>query len=321
MSAVRVPSGVDEGLTWHYGDPTAEQRALASGRGVVDLSNRGVVVIEGPDRLTWLHNLTSQVFTGLQPGEATTAYVLDAQGHIRFVMHAVESGDRTWIWTEPGMAAGLASFLDSMRFMLRVEVSVREDVAVVWRAGDPGGDDRIVRVGRDSLGGHEAFVPRTVLASRLAEGEPVGTWAFDALRIGVGVPRIGVDTDDVTIPNELGVPSPAVALDKGCYPGQETVARIHNLGRPPRRLVRLLLDGSGSELPTVGDAVFLREAPEGRPVGFVGSSARHHESGPIALAMVKRSVPVDADLVVSGIAASQEALVDPEAGIHFRPRR
>ena len=135
------------------------------------------------------------------------------------------------------------------------------------------------------------------------------------LGIARGVPRFGVDTDHRTIPNEVGWIGPAVHLDKGCYRGQETVARVHTLGRPPRRLTLLHLDGTMNVLPAQGADVLL----DGRAVGFVGSSARHHELGPIALALLKRSTPVDAPLLADGIAAAQEVLVDPEVGLHVRP--
>ncbi len=143
-----------------------------------------------------------------------------------------------------------------------------------------------------------------------------GTWAYHALRIAAGVPRIGVDTDERSIPNELGLLGVAVHLDKGCYRGQETVGRVHNLGRPPRRLVLLHLDGTMEALPAPGATLQLGE----KPVGFVGSSARHYELGPIALGLVKRNIPIDATLVCDGIAASQQVLVDPEVGLHVRAR-
>ena len=159
------------------------------------------------------------------------------------------------------------------------------------------------------LGGVEAFLPADTELE-----DNAGTWAFEAMRIAAGVPRIFVDTDFKTIPNEIGLVG--THLNKGCYRGQETVARVHTLGRPPRRLVQLHLDGSRSELPEPGAAL----EHGGRAVGFVGSAARHHELGPIALGLIKRNVPVDADLTVSGIAAAQEALVDPDVGLHVRPR-
>ena len=145
---------------------------------------------------------------------------------------------------------------------------------------------------------------------------PRGLWAFEALRIARGEPRVGLDTDARTIPNEAGWIGPAVHLDKGCYRGQETVARVHTLGRPPRRLTLLHLDGSENRLPDLGAELLHGE----KVVGFVGSSARHHELGPIALAMVKRNVPVDAVLDVDGMPAAQEVVVDPEVGLHVRAR-
>jgi folate-binding protein YgfZ len=202
-----------------------------------------------------------------------------------------------------------------MRFLTRVEVQDRtEAYGVVWTCGAISGD-HLVRRGSDSLGGQEVFVPRDALADVLADYRPAGTWAFEARRIAAGVPRVGLDTDHRTIPNEIGLLDVAVHLDKGCYRGQETVARVHNLGRPPRRLVRLHLDGSVDALPEPGAPLEL----DGKAVGMVGSSARHYELGPIALGMVKRNTPVDAELLADGIAAGQEALVDPEIGLHVRP--
>lgn len=315
MTAVIATDGPDAGVAWHYGNPTAEGRALDAGTGVVDLSHRDVLTVSGSDRLRWLHSLTSQVFEGLPAGQANTAYVLSPNGHIEHVMYGVDDGETYWAWTEPGRGADLVAWLDSMRFMMRVEVSLLETYGLVWRPGAPSGAG-LHRTGMDSLGGYETFLPRDEVAGVLAEGVPAGTWAYEARRIEAGVPRIGVDTDDRTIPNELGVPSAAVALDKGCYRGQETVARVHNLGRPPRRLVRLHLDGSLSELPEIGADLTL----DGSVVGRVGGAARHHELGPIALGLVKRSVPPESALASGAIAATQEKLVDPDVGIHFRLR-
>ena len=97
-------------------------------------------------------------------------------------------------------------------------------------------------------------------------------------------------------------------MKKGCYRGQETVAKVFNLGQPPRRLVLLHLDGSNVELPKHGDAIYL----DGKEVGVLGSVARHYELGPIGLALVKRNTPSTSTLVVAGIAASQELLVSVE---------
>ncbi len=314
--AVLSVEGPDAGVPWHFGDPMREQRLIETGVGVVDRSHRGVLTVSGPDRLSWLHSLSTQFLEGLAPGVGVTTLVLSPQGHIEHALYGVDDGETFWAHTEPGAAAAAVAFLDRMRFMLRVEVTDRTDeLGVVWHADADRPADLVTRSGPDSLGGHEVFVPRAALADHLADAPRAGTWAYEALRIDAGVPRIGRDTDERTIPNEIGVLGTAVHLDKGCYRGQETVARVHNLGRPPRRLVRLLLDGSADILPEVGAPL---EAG-GRPVGFVGSSGRHHDLGPIALGMVKRNVPIDAPLTVQGIAASQEVLVDPEVGQHFRP--
>ncbi len=313
---VEVPAGPDQGLAWHYGDPVAEQRLLDSGVGAVDLSNRDVLSIAGPDRLRWLHLLTSQVFEGLAPGSSVSAYVLSPQGHLEHALYGVDDGETFWAWTEPGCGDALVAWLETMRFRMQVSVNRHHDLGLVWRPGPAPASGRH-RSGQDCLGGYETLVSRSEIEHLLGPA-PVGTWAYQARRIEYGVPRPFVDTDERTIPNELGVPSAAVALDKGCYPGQETVARVHNLGRPPRRLVRLHLDGSMSELPELGSALHLAGAEPGRPVGRVGSSAFHHDLGPVALALVRRQVPVDAELVTGGIAAAQEALVDPQVGVHFR---
>lgn len=303
-------AGIDAPVAAHYGSFNIEQRRLEAGEGFVDLSHRDVVRVTGPDRLAWLHSLTTQHLTALEPGRQTVALILSPQGHVEHALYAVDDGESFTAHVEPGKAAALVEWLDRMRFMMQVEVAdVTGEVAVAWRP----------------VAGYD-LVPRDRLpAYAEAAGPAAGLWAFEALRIARGEPRFGIDTDDRTIPNEVGwvgssdgEPDPwqAVHLDKGCYRGQETVARVHTLGRPPRRLTLLHLDGSANRLPEVGTAL----QHGGRQVGFVGSSARHHELGPIALGLVKRAVPVDAVLDADGLPASQEIVVDPEVGLHARPR-
>jgi folate-binding protein YgfZ len=292
----------DTGVGAHYGFPVQEQRRLVSGIGFVDLSHRDVLMVAGPDRLTWLHALTSQDFESLQPGILVDALILSPQGHIEFGFSAADDGEAIVLHTEPGAGEGLAAYLEGMKFMSRVDVTERPDLAVL---GLPGLATRVVE--------------RTAIGQAVADlGDPSGLWAWEALRIAAGVPRIGIDTDHRTIPNEVGLIGRAVHLDKGCYRGQETVARVHTLGRPPRRLVLLHLDGSADRLPAAGSEVVLSGDRE-VVAGFVGTSARHHELGPIALALVKRSTDVAAELVVDGVAAAQELIVDPEVGLHVRP--
>ena len=259
-----------------------------------------MVRVAGPDRLTWLHSLTSQHFTALGAGESTVALILSPQGHIEHFFAGVDDGTAFTAWTEPGHGAALVAFLERMKFWSDVTVTLESSLAVVWRPG-----------------GGTSFIPRDSLTSFVAAAGPAcGLWAYEALRIERGEPRIFVDTDHRTIPNEIGLVG--THLDKGCYRGQETVARVHTLGRPPRRLVLLHLDGSENRLPAAGSPLL---SAEGREVGFVGSSARHFELGPVALGLVKRSVPVDAPLSVDGMPAAQETVVDPEVGLHVRPLR
>ncbi len=292
-------NGIDAPVAAHYGSLYGEQRTLAAGEGFVDLSHRDVLRISGPDRLTWLHSLTTQYFEGLAADTWTEALILSPQGHVEHAFAGLDDGEAFTAHTEPGAGPALVEFLDRMRFMMRVEVTdATAELAVTWR---PTG---------------ASFVPRDQLTTYAhAAGPACGLWAFEALRIARGEPRFGIDTDHRTIPNEVGWIGPAVHLDKGCYRGQETVARVHTLGRPPRRLVLLHLDGSENLLPDIGSDV----THAGKVVGRVGGSARHYELGPIALALVKRNVPLDVDLDAGGLVAAQEVVVDPEIGLHVRP--
>jgi len=302
MSVVRHESGPDAGAVWHYGDPIREQRLLVRGEASVDESHRPTFSVSGPDRLSWLNNIASQKLDDLPPGRWTTAFILDPNGRIAHVFGGQDDGQTLWAATEPGRLPALLEWLRRMQFAARVEIADRSDSHAMVIADGP------------------RIVPREQVDEVLGE-QRAGTWASAALRIEAGQARIFVDTDDKTIPNELANPEglelgPAVHLEKGCYPGQETVARVYTLGRPPRRLTRLQLDGSAEALPEVGAEVLL----DGRAVGRVGSSARHHELGPIALALIKRNVDPGLPVLVAGIDAAQEPIVDPEVGLHVRPR-
>ena len=288
-------------VAWHYGDPLGEQRRLEAGEGFVDRSDREVIRVAGPDRLTWLHTVTSQHVSELPPGQWTEALVLSPHGHVEHHLFLVDYGEAVWAHVEPGTAPELVAYLESMKFWADVTVEdVTDGWAVVWL---PGADGVVFDSGGYTL------VPRAELATWASGHVPAaGTWAFEALRVAAGRARHLRETDHRTIPHEVGWIGVAVHLDKGCYRGQETVARVQNLGQPPRRLVTLLLDGAAAQLPAPGDEVLL----EGRSVGLVGTVAQHHELGPVALALVKRKVPADAALVVRtqggvDVVASQEA--------------
>ena len=320
-----VPAGwPDEGVAAHYGDPAREQRAMATSAAVVDRSNRGVVRVDGPDRLSWLHSLTSQHLERLPQGTTAQALILSPNGHVEHHLTLTDDGGTVWIHVEPGTAPALAEFLDSMRFMLRVEVAdVTSDYAVLTVAG-PDAPQHAAKAEALSVAGTTApfgidlividlIVPRDQMADAAGklDAAPAGMWAFEAARIAARVPRFGVDTDHKTLPHEVGWIDTAVHLDKGCYRGQETVARVHNLGHPPRRLVFLDLDGSVDRLPAHGAPVV---TDDGTRVGFAGSSARHFELGPIGLGLIRRTVPADATLLADGIAAAQEVIVAPDVG-------
>jgi tRNA-modifying protein YgfZ len=285
----------DVGVAAHYGDPFAEQRRLEDGSGWVDLSHHDIVRIAGADRLDYLHAMSSQVFEGIEAGRHVDTLILSPQGHIEHAFGGWDDGEAFVAHTEPGRGAALVELIDSTRFMMRVEASLVADSRALVYDGEP------------------QLVDRATVADR--PGDLSGVWAYEALRIAAGRPRFGVDTDHRTIPNELGLIGTVAHVDKGCYRGQESVAKIHNLGRPPRRLTRLHLDGSVNRLPAPGAEV----SADGVAIGVMGSSARHHELGPIGLALLKRATPVDAALLADGVAASQEVLVDPEVGLHVRP--
>lgn len=357
-----VPGAVVDGsapgssVAAHYGDPAREQRALEGGRAVVELPF-GVVVVSGADRRGWIDTLSSQRVRDLAPGASAELLFLDVHGRIDYAAAMLDVGERTYLVTEADRAAPLASFLNSMRFMLDVAVTVREDLAVlgfvggmdpptgagvvgVWRDPWPGvaeGGTRYSLVGADdaphpgratpfAFALVEAGALDAVVADLRARGvAPAGTLAWEALRIAAWRPRLAREVDDRSLPHELDWLRTAVHLTKGCYKGQEGVARTFNLGRPPRRLAFLHLDGSDHLLPEPGAAVSLASAGSeaGRVVGRVTSAGRHHELGPVALAVLKRSVPGEAALEVAGpggpIAAAQEVVVGLDGHGEGRP--
>ena len=299
MSAVLVEDGPDKGAIWHFGEPVKEQRAIEAGSAWADLSHLSVVAVSGEDRLKWLHDLTTQFLTDLEVGIWKPAMILDPQGHVEYQFNLVDDGTTTFLVLDPGYAESLIAYLTKMKFMLKVDVRDATSEFAVLRAPGAATD----------IGGPYALVPRAEVAQMAqtfgAVATQVGTWALDAERVAAGRPRIAFETDHKSIPNELGVLNGAVHMNKGCYRGQETVAKIFNLGNPPRRLTMLHLDGSDVGFPATGTKI----ENNGVVVGFIGTVARHHELGTIALAMIKRNTPTDATLSVDGIAASQQVIV------------
>ncbi|TFD48169.1 folate-binding protein [Cryobacterium sp. TMT1-2-1] len=350
--------GRGAGVAAHYGNPMIEQRRLLAGDAIVDLSHHGVLGVSGPDRLSWLNSLSSQELRSLAPGVSTETLLLDPTGRLQYAMSVIDDGVETYLLLEAAELPGLQAWLEKMRFMLRVEITDRtEDYAVIGTMApepaalglEPAAPNGMPLVWRDpwsgvAAGGYqyadapvhpgatwlwsEVLVPRAALAGlreAAAQGSiaVAGLLAFEALRIAAWRPRAATEVDEKTIPHELDWLRTAVHLNKGCYRGQETVAKVHNLGHPPRRLVLLHLDGSDSVLPVHGDEVWAdRRLPGGEPervpVGQITSSARHYELGPIALAVVKRAIPATSTLFVQSegisIAAAQEVIVPQSAG-------
>lgn len=331
-----------DGGVAHFGDPFREQRWLAAGEALVPLDDRAVIEVAGPERLGWLDSITSQAVGRLAPGESTELLVLDPQGRVEHAAGVVDDGSATWLIVDAADAEALAGWLTRMKFRTQATVEVRDDVALLGFVDGGAASERIRAVDgvfvwadpwqRVSAGGYQyaattehpgaelawriAIVPSgsvSALAATLDDGEVAGLLAAEALRIAAWRPRWASEVDERSLPHESDWLRSAVHLDKGCYRGQETVSKVHNLGHPPRRLAALHLDGSDAVLPEPGAPVFAGDDE----VGHITSVARHHEEGPIALAILSRRAPVG-DLVVRSegvdIAASQQVIVPADAG-------
>ncbi len=335
---------VEDGILLHRGDPVAEQRLLAAGQAVAPLNDRAVVRVGGPDRLSWLDSITSQALTALPPGASTELLVLDPQGHVEHAAAVADDGESAWLIVDALDAPALAAWLTRMRFRLRVEIESRDDLRVIGAHPDaaasvnayaPAGVPLIwhdpwpgVSVGGHgyALGEHPGSERPWVeiivsadewerLLEEAANGtRPLsGTWAVEAERVAAWRPRWSHEVDERTLPHEVDWLRTAVHLSKGCYRGQETVAKVHNLGHPPRRIVAVHLDGSGSELPAPGDELRIGD----EVIGQLTSVARHREDGPIALAVVRRNAPLGDAVVMSSagpVAAAIEPIVPADAG-------
>lgn len=332
---VRAPeSFIDQNVAWHYGDPLREQKYLTQFETSVDISNRGVIKITGKDRKSFLHSLTSQHIEKLKEKESTVSLLLSPNGHIEHELHVINNPEEIYLIVENSSLNSIIEFLQKMVFLSQVEITdVTNDLATVFEskreidekyptwltplnylgelikdAGTSAGGDpnKYVPKRPGKFSGREILIPRNDLENYLLKAKYLaGTWALEALRIAAGVPRIIIDADHRTIPHEIGLIGNAVHLEKGCYKGQETIARVHNLGKPPRKLVLLHLDGSDNRLPKPNSPVIV----DGQEVGFVGSSAQHFELGPIALAIVKAKTQVLLNVAVDEIPATMQDIV------------
>ena len=322
-------------------NPIVAQRQLLAGKALVDQPELVVIAFTGEDRHNWLHSLLSQNLRNLQVGQSTEALALDANGHIQSILRITEEGERTWAIVDQTGADQLLDWLRKMVFRSKVQVlDLREEHRVVASWGAPISTAASVIAWTDSWtqpapGGHRygsspaepwALVlnvlglpeHKALQANSATEWAPQA--ALDALRIAAHRPSLA-EVDEKSIPHELDLLASAVHLSKGCYRGQETVAKVHNLGHPPRRLVMLHLDGSTHIHPEPGAEVVLAEdaaSGSASAKGRITSVAQHHEMGPIALAVIGRMVPADQALAVLGgqeaVSASQEIIVPLDAG-------
>lgn len=354
--------GADLGTVAHYGVFVAEQRPLAAGRAVVDQGHLGVLRLDGSDRLDWLDSLTSQRVRDLEPGRSAETLLLDVQGRVEHMIGVLDDGRSSWLIVERARLEPLRAWLERMRFLrdvrvedasadygvvatlgatpqtaALVEAAAPAGVPLLWRDPWPGIEPGGVGYWAGAAAEHPGrewrlelhLLERDALerlAGRVREGlvAASGQDALEALRVAAWRPRAARELDARTIPHELDLLRSSVHLDKGCYRGQETVAKVHNLGHPPRRLVRLDLDGSLAALPEPGAPLYPAGEPSpagegaGRMAGRITSVAQHHEDGPIALAIVKRGLDPEAVLAceVDGRAlhCAQTAIVAPDAG-------
>lgn len=351
MSAFSALSGAvsEDEVVLHFGDPIREQRRLVAGTAVAPLGDRVVVEVAGVDRLSWLDSITSQSVAGLGAGDSTELLILDPQGRVEHAAGVLEDGSSVWLIADAADAESLAVWLQRMVFRSRVTVAVRRELGLIgffaggdaeavvrglvlspngiplvwadpWAAVQPGGHQystieqhpsasyewRVAIVDADAAASVVGLIDEAVVGV-------AGTLATEALRIAAWRPRWTSEVDERSLPHESDWIRSAVHLSKGCYRGQETVAKVHNLGHPPRRLAALQLDGSDDVLPSPGDAVFAAEDE----VGHITSVARHHEDGPIALAILSRRAPIGELIVKAGgvdIAAAQQVIVPADAG-------
>lgn len=320
-------------MTGSFHNPLLEQREFLAGKSAVSLEGKVVLTVTGEDRLTWLNDMFTQKLDDLTPGKSVEALWLDSQGHIVRDFHIVDDGLTTWLITFKEGRDLLLSQLQRMVFRAKVvitDVSNEYTVIASWNESIPGAviewSDPWPEV---TAGGYrygkgspapwhyrEAAVPTGIEDVVWNQFSKAGTMVIDALRVSGFRPSGPNEIDEKSLPHEYDWLTTAIHLEKGCYRGQEAVAKIHNLGHPPRRLVLLHLDGSAHALPAEGDVLYQDEIE----VGKITTVAQHHEMGPIALALVKRNVLGTPGLAVQSqhsterIAAQLEEIVPASAG-------
>lgn len=288
------------GVAWHYGDPLGEQRIAQRSGAIVDRSHRSVISVSGADRAEFLNNLLTQKLDDAVDGFSASALDLDIQGHILHQADVTVVGDTYYLDVPSQQASTFVNFLRKMVFWSQVDIELPE-LGILTLLGNielPAEVRKKAAFVREvdwgALRRTDFAVPRSEMPA-LVEALDIplaGLMAFTAERVKANEPELGIDLDEKSIPHEApvliarGSRRAAVHLEKGCYRGQETVARVENLGRSPRLLVVLHLDGSAPHDPEPGDPI---TAGGTRAIGRLGTVVHDCDYGPIALALVKRS--------------------------------
>lgn len=291
----------------------AQYRQLREECGLLDRSNRGKLIVSGPEAAEYLQGQLTNDVEALRPGEGLYAALLDRKGHIEADMRVLRtSADEVWIDTEP---EGLASALRHLEtYKIGREVSVvdigaeRAILSLIGpRAVEVAGTAPLPEFAHEpaSIDGVECLAVGTDLGvdlivkaaaaprlreALLAAAAEVEAAAAEALRIESGRPRFGAEMNPETMPAEAGIVERAVSFTKGCYIGQEPVARLHYKGRPNRHLRGLQLSAPA----VAGEPLRLGE----KEVGRIGSAALSPARGPIALAIVRREAEPGDELAV-----------------------
>jgi tRNA-modifying protein YgfZ len=288
---------------------TSQLDALAAVReGVVavDRPDLATIGLRGADVLRYLHAVCTQDTAGLRPGDAAEALLLSPKGRIEFAFRLAVLAEGVLLDTDGDAAPALAERL--ARFVFRYDVTVAEPtkgavsllgpaaggavaaagLPVPGTPGDPGGPGLVAHrtaVGVDLVGPDAPAAAGALKRAGVAAG-PAELW--ELVRVERGLPRAGRELTDDVLAEEAGLLGSHVHLDKGCYPGQETVARVHNLGQVQRRLAGLSFrpDGPGGLPAPPTDLV----TDDGRRAGQLRSVVDHPELGPIGLAYVRRVV-------------------------------
>lgn len=304
-----------------------QYRVLREGAGLIDRSERGKLLVSGPDAATFLQGQLTNDVEAITPGEGCYAALLDRKGHTQADMRVLRlASDRLWIDLEPEAAETVNRHLSLYRVGQEVEIADRtEDCAILSIVG-PGAPaisgagslspehahhelklaDTTCRAVATDLGLDlicaAADAKRVVAALLEAGAERVSEQAAEIVRVEAGRPRFGREMSAATLPQEAGIDDRAVSFTKGCYIGQETVARLHYKGKPNRHLRGLRLDQPVADR----DPIKLGD----RELGQVGTAVISPALGPIALAVIRREAEPGARVTVGdeGVGAEVVAL-------------